>query len=133
MRYSIEERKKSRKKIREKLVQLYLDCSSIEEFCVKQDTELPEASRNDVRACKLWYFKKMHPVAWALIFVAVSCFLAGACACASLIFTKTLGCTVFCGLLGIFLSMIVFSIHWNLHLDMMQMLEWREAGCPRDY
>ena len=133
MRYSIEERKKSRKKIREKLVQLYLDCSSIEEFCVKQETELPEASRNDVRACKLWYFKKMHPAAWTLIFVAVSCFCAGACACASLVFTKILACTVFCGLLGIFLSMIVFSIHWQLHFDMMHLLEWHESGCPRDY
>lgn len=133
MRYSIEERKKSRKQIREKLVQLYLSCSSIEEFCVKQETELPEASRNDVRACRLWYFKKMHPVAWALIFVAISFFLAGACAYASLIFIKTPGCAFLFGLLGIFLSMIVFSIHWHLHLDMMQMLEWHETRCSRDY
>ena len=133
MRYSIEERKKSRKRIREKLVQLYLGCSNIEEFCVKQETELPEASRNDVRACRLWYFKKMHPVAWALIFVAVSSFCAGTCACASLVFIRIPGCTVLCGLLGIFLSMIVFSIHWDLHLDMMQTLEWHEFGCPRDY
>ena len=133
MRYSIEEQKKSRKQIREKLVRLYLGCSSIEEFCVKQETELPEASRNDVRACRLWYFKKMHPVAWALIFVIVSSFCAGACTHASLIFVRTPGCAVLFGLLGILLSMIVFSIHWHLHLDMMQKLEWHEAGCPIDF
>ena len=129
MRYSIEERKKSRKQIRKKLVQLYLGCNSIEEFYVKQETELPEAPRNDVRACKLWYFKKMHPIAWTLIFVAISCFCLGTCACASLI----PGCAVLCGLLGVILSMAVFSIHWSLHDGMMQTLECHESGCPRDY
>lgn len=133
MRYSIEERKKSRKQIREKLVQLYLGCSSIEEFCVKQETELPEASRNDVRACKLFYFKKMHPVAWALAFIGTSCCCAGAFVCASRYFIRIPGCEVLSGLLGILLSMVAFSVHWELHADMMHLLEWHEDGCPRDY
>ena len=64
MEYAREKLKKSRSETRKKLIELYLDSKTYEEFRLNVDVALSEANKLDLLACKCWYLKKTKPGAW---------------------------------------------------------------------
>jgi len=67
MEYAREKLKKSLAETRKKLIKLYLNSKTYEEFCLTADIKLPEADKLDLLACKCWYLKKTKPYAWIAV------------------------------------------------------------------
>jgi len=61
MEYAKEQLKLKKLKIRDDLAALYANSNSWAEFKLNVDLKLPEASKIDLLACKMYYLKKTHP------------------------------------------------------------------------
>lgn len=135
MEYGSERRKKTYSETQEKIVKLWLECSSWEEFKVKVSLSVPEARWRDLFACKLHWLRKSHPVAyyfsWLAAIPALILLLGFAFFC--LIY----GVSEYSIAYGILVTEIVYAIIIFLHLgfvgDFMQELKWNEEGCPFEY
>ena len=65
--YAREKSKKSQVETRKKLLELYLDSKTYEEFRLNVDVKLSEADKFDLLACKCWHLKKTKPFVWITI------------------------------------------------------------------
>ena len=136
MEYGSERRKKTHREAQEKIVKLWLECSSWEEFKVKVSLSVPEARWRDLFACKLHWLRKSYPAAYIFSWLA---------AIPALIWS--LGFSFFCLIegmtvsysiaYGIIATEIVYATIIFLHLgfvgDFMKELKWNEEGRPFEY
>ena len=57
------------KSLQIRLTKLYRECNSIHEFLVRKDLEIPDASKLDVLACKIYDFKCHHENLWYSLWI----------------------------------------------------------------
>ena len=136
MEYGSEQRKKNHREAQEKIVKLWLECSSLEEFKVKVSLSVPEAKWRDLFACKLHWFRKSHPVAYYFSWLAAIPALIWSLGFA--FFYLIGGMTVVYSIAyGILATEIVYATIIFLHLgfveDFMKELKWNEEGRPLEY
>ena len=136
MEYGSERRKKTHREAQEKIVKLWLECSSWEEFKVKVSLDVPEARQRDLLACKLHWLKKSHPIAYYFSWIAIIPALIWSLSFA--FFYLIEGMTVDYSIAyGILATEIVYAIIIFIHLgfvgDFMRELKWNEEGCPLEY
>ena len=135
MEYGSEQRKKIQREIQEKIVKLWLECSSWEEFKVKVSLSVPEARWRDLFACKLHWLRKSYPVVYYFSWIA---------AIPALIWSLCFA--FFCLIYGVSEHSIAYSIFATeityvtlifLQLgfvgDFMKELKWNEEGRPLEY
>ena len=128
-------RKRNLREVKDRIVKLWLECSTYEEFKVKVSLDVPEARWIDLLACKLHWLKKSHPIAYYFSWLAVI---------PALIWL--LGFAFFCLIYGVSEHSIAYSIFATemayatiifLHLgfvgDFMKELKWNEEGRPLEY
>ena len=119
------------KSLQIRLTKLYRECNSIHEFLVRKDLAIPEASKLDVLACIVYYFKKnnkfIHDSIIAMFFLAslVGGMLISYFAVGQLILVGFLTGLCFFEIVGTLISIALF--------DMMHILEWHERGFPIEY
>lgn len=136
MEYESERRKKTHREVQEKIVKFWLECSSWEEFKVKVLLSVPEARWRDLFACKLYWFRKSHPIAYYFSWLAaIPAFI---WSFSFVFFYLIEGMTVvYSSAYGILATEIVYAIIIFLHLgfaeDFMKELKWNEEGCPLEY
>ena len=136
MEYGSERCKKTHREAQEKIVKLWLECSSLEEFKVKVSLSVPEAKWMDLFACKLHLLRKSHPVAYYFSWLAAIPALIWSLGFA--FFYLIEGMTVVYSIAyGIIATEIVYATIIFLHLgfveDFMKELEWNEEGRPLEY
>ena len=136
MEYGSERRKKTHREAQEKIVKLWLECSSWEEFKVKVSLSVPEARRRDLLACKLHWIRKSHPIAYYFSWIAIIPALIWLLSFA--FFYLIEGMTVdYSSAYGILATEIVHATILFIHLgfvgDFMRELKWNEEGCPLEY
>ena len=73
MEYAKEQLKLKKLKARDNLAALYADSKTWPEFKLNVDIKLPEASKIDLLACKVYYLKKTRPM--CLLFFRLMLFL----------------------------------------------------------
>lgn len=136
MKYRSEQHKKNCREAQEKIVKLWIECSSWEEFKIKVSLSVPEAKWRDLFACKLHWLRKSYPIAyyfsWLVTIPALIWSLSFA------FFYLINGMTVVYSIAyGILATEIVHATIIFLHLgfvgDFMQELKWNEEGRPDDY
>lgn len=136
MEYGSERRKKTHREAQEKIVKLWLECSSWEEFKVKVSLSVPEARWRDLFACKLYWLRKSHPIAYYFSWLAA---IPALILLLSFTFFYLIeGMTVVYSIAyGIFATEITYATIIFLHLgfveDFMKELKWNEEGCPFEY
>ena len=136
MNYGRETMKKRRNETRKRLIKLWLECSSFEEFDLKAATDIPDADRMDLFACRLYMFSKNHPFAYWLIQIAVvpTLTVGSGVELGHLLWRTTGHDFVHFGFLfGFLLYILVFVLHSAYMGIFMRTLEWYERGCPIDY
>ena len=126
MRYVAEDEKAKKHEAKKDLINLYLGSSSIHEFLVNQELYLPEASSNDVKACKICFWKKEHPIAWECILVGFRAMLLGSIALHLLVNSWWLFAFSFGMLVGALCYTYAFG-------GFIRQIEWHEARCPIDH
>ena len=136
MEYGSERRKKTHREAQEKIVKLWLECSSLEEFKVKVSLSVPEAKWMDLFACKLHLLRKSHPVAYYFSWLTAIPALIWSLSFA--FFYLIEGMTVVYSIAyGIIATEIVYATIIFLHLgfvgDFMRELKWNEEGRPLEY
>lgn len=136
MEYGSEQRKKTQRETQEKIVKLWLECSSWEEFKVKVSLSVPEARWRDLFACKLHWLRKSYPVVYYFSWIAAIPALIWSFGFA--FFYLIEGMTVvYSSAYGILATEIVYAIIIFIHLgfvgDFMKELKWNEEGCPLEY
>ena len=136
MEYGSEQRKKIQREIQEKIVKLWLECSSWEEFNVKVSLDVPEARWRDLFVCKLHWLRKSHPVAYYFSWLATIPALIWSLCFAFFYLIK--GMTVVYSIAyGIIATEIVYATIIFLHLgfveDFMRELKRNEEGRPLEY
>ena len=136
--YKREIMKKRRNKTRKRLIKLWVECSSFEEFDLKTATDIPDADRMDLFACRLYMFRKNHPFMYSLIWIAVIPALTGCSGAAieHLIWLTTGHNLVQLGVLaGFLLYVLVFMLHSAYVGTVMHALEWyeREYRIAKEY
>lgn len=115
MKYAREKLKKSLAETRKKLIELYLNSKTYEEFCLNVDVKLPEADKFDLLACKCLYLKKNTPYAWiAVVFGSL-----GICLVASFLLGGAIR-------YGVLVWMVLWLLYENLLGDFMRKLELEE-------
>ena len=129
MEYKNEQRKKTLKETQEKIVKIWLECSSLEEFKIKALLGVPEARWMDLLACRLHWLRRSHPVAYRFSWLAAIPALIWSLGFA--FFYLIEGMTVVYSIAyGILATKIVYSTIIFLHLgfvgDFMQELQWNE-------
>ena len=136
MEYGSERRKKTYRETQEKIVKLWLECSSWEEFKVKVSLSVPEARWRDLFACKLYWLRKSHPIAYYFSWLAA---IPALILLLSFTFFYLIeGMTVVYSIAyGILATEIVYATIIFLHLgfvgDFMKELKWNEEGRPFEY
>ena len=133
MEYGSIQRKKTHREAQEKIVKLWLECSSLEEFKVKVSLSVPEAKWMDLFACRLHLLRKSHPVAYYFSWLTAIPALIWSLSFA--FFYLIEGMTVVYSIAyGIIATEIVYATIIFLHLgfieDFMKELEWNEEGRP---
>ena len=136
MEYGSKHRKKTHREAQEKIVKLWLECSSWEEFKVKVSLSVPEARWMDLFACKLHWLRKSYPVAYYFSWLTAIPALIWSLSFA--FFYLIEGMTVvYSSAYGILATEIVYAIIIFIHLgfvgDFMKELKWNEEGCPLEY
>ena len=106
MEYGSVQRKKTHREAQEKIVKLWLECSSWEEFKVKVSLSVPEARWRDLFACKLHWLRKSYPVVYSIAY--------------GILATEIVYAT------------IIF-LHLGFVGDFMKELKWNEEGRPLEY
>ena len=136
MEYGSVQRKRNLREVKDRIVKLWLECSTYEEFKVKVSLDVPEARWRDLLACKLHWLKKSHPIAYYFSWIAIIPALIWSLSFA--FFYLIEGMTVVYSIAyGILTTEIVYAIIIFLHLgfvgDFMRELKWNEEGCPLEY
>lgn len=126
MKYENKTKRETRLETQKRLANLWAKCDTFEEFDLKASTDIPEASRRDLRTCRLYWFKKTHPAMYRLSLVGTLAGVGFAC-----------GLVVFCAsgfsanpwpsaLAWLFGSAIAFLTHIVMHREFMSILAWYE-------
>lgn len=69
MKYENKIKQETRLETQKRLADLCAKCDTFEEFDLKAATDIPEADRSDLLACRLYMFSRNHPVLYWLIWV----------------------------------------------------------------
>lgn len=136
VKYERETMKRRRNETRKRLIKLWLECSSFEEFDLKAAADIPDADRMDLFACRLYMFSKNHPFAYWLIWIAVvpAPTVSSGVGLGHLLWRTTGHDFVHLGFLsGFLLYALVFVLHSAYMGIFMRTLEWAERGYPIDY
>ena len=135
MEYGSERRKKTHREAQEKIVKLWLECSSWEEFKVKVSLSVPEARWRDLFACKLYWFRKSHPIAyyfsWLAAIPVLIWLLSFAFFC--LIYRVSEDSIAYSILATEITYVTIIFLHLGFVGDFMKELKWNEEGRPFEY
>lgn len=129
--YERELAKRRRNETRKRLIKLWLVCSSFEEFDLKAATDIPEADRLDLLACRLYMFSRNHPVLYWLIWViAVPALTVVPGVVLGCVLWRTMGYDFFP--FGVFSGVLLYALTGLLHQAyfgiFMRTLECYEKG-----
>ena len=130
MKYENKTKRKTWFETQRRLADLWTNCDTWEEFSLKASCDIPEASRHDLRTCRLYWFKKTHPIAYMFSLVGT---LVGSGAAFGFAFLCASGFSASpqsSALVGFFGSMIAFLAHVFMHWDFMSTLAWYEERSP---
>ena len=135
MEYGSERRKKTHREAQEKIVKLWLECSSWEEFKVKVSLSVPEARWMDLFACKLHWLRRSYPIAYYFSWLAAIPALIWSFSFAffyliNRMFEDSIAYSIL--VTGLVHSAIIF-FHLGFVGDFMKELKWSEEGCPLEY
>ena len=131
MTYVSIQRKKNYKKVKDRILNLYLNCSTWEEFKVKASLNVPEARWRDLLACKLHWLKKSYPVAYRFLWLAIPTFLWSlSFAFFCLIEGMTKDSVAYSIMVSAPLYMFILFFHLAFVGDFMKEIQWYEDGCP---
>ena len=127
MIYDNEKKSFDKKNRFKELCKLWVKSANLHEFLVNADLEIPEATKYEMLAFKLWYFKKRHPIIWFTLWFMWSGVLAFLSFLSLGVFHDTWFGNMF----------LVFPVVWflgmYLYIDEFQRIAWYESGCPIHY
>ena len=136
MEYGSVQRKKNLREVKDRIVKLWLECSTYEEFKVKVSLDVPEARWRDLLACKLHWIRKSHPIAYYFSWIALIPALIWSLSFAFFYLIKGTNVvdSIACGLLATeIVHAIIIFIHLGFIGDFMREIKWNEEGCPLEY
>lgn len=135
MEYGSERCKQTYREAQEKIVKMWLECSSWEEFNVKVSLDVPEAKWRDLFACKLHWLRKSYPVAYYFSWLATIPTLIWSFS--FIFFGLIKGMTEYAVAYSIIASASIYLFMIFFHLgfvgDFMRELKWNEEGRPLEY
>lgn len=130
MKYENKTKYESRLETQKRLADLWTKCDTWEEFSLKATCDIPEASRRDLRTCRLYWFKKTHPITYTLSLLGTQ---VGSGVICGFVFFWVSGFPQSSVLMGFFGYIVALFTHMIMHWDFMSTLAWYEDGCPMEY
>lgn len=130
MKYENKIKLETRLETQKRLADLWTKCDTWEEFSLKATCDIPEASERDLRTCRLYWFKKTHPVVYMLLLLGTQ---VGVGAVSGFAFFCVSGFPQGSVLMGFFGYVVALFVHMFMHWDFMATLAWYDEGRPMEY